>query len=152
MRALKMQSRQHGELNEAHRRRLSVTCSYIDRMLREVEEILHEGASQSPFPQHVVDVTPAQTRVLEDHIRRIREQLLRALAWQNIVPSPPEIPATRAALTHLAFVDIAIEELKPSYMRGSGTVPHDVAEELNGIVHELSSVTQMQSCRSLAGN
>ncbi len=139
---MNMQSRRHGELNEAHRRRLSVTCSYIDRLLREVEEIFHEAASKSPFPRHVVDVTPAQTRVLEDHIRRIREQLLRALAWQNIVPDPPEIPATRAALTHLAFVDIAIEELKPSYMRGSGTVPDDVAEELNGVVHELRSVTQ----------
>jgi len=139
---MNMQSRRHGELNEAHRRRLSVTCSYIDRLLREVEEIFHEAASKSPFPRHVVDVTPAQTRVLEDHIRRIREQLLRALAWQNIVPDPPEIPATRAALTHLAFVDIAIEELKPSYMRGSGTVPDGVAEELNGVVHELRSVTQ----------
>ncbi|MGB6686451.1 MAG: dynamin family protein [Terracidiphilus sp.] len=139
---MNMQSRQHGELNEAHRRRLSVTCSYIDRLLREVEEILQETASKSPFPRHVVDVTPAQTRVLEDHIRRIREQLLRALAWQNIVPDPPEIPTTRAALTHLTFVDIAIEELKPSYMRGSGTVPEDVAEELNGVVHELRSVAQ----------
>lgn len=139
---MNMESRQHGELNEAHRRRLSVTCSYVDRLLREVEEILHEAASKSPFPRHVVDVTPAQTRVLEDHIRRIREQLLRALAWQNIVPDPPEIPATRAALTHLAFVDIAIEELKPSYMRGSGAVPDDVAEELNGVVHELRSVVQ----------
>ncbi|MGA7342126.1 MAG: dynamin family protein [Terracidiphilus sp.] len=132
----------HGELNEAQRRRLSVTCAYIDRLLREVEEIFHETASKSPFPRHVVDLTPAQTRVLEDHIRRIRKQLLRALAWQNMVPDPPEIPATRAALTHLAFVDIAIEELKPSYMRGSGAVPGDVAEELNGVVHELFSVSQ----------
>ncbi len=136
------ESQQQGELNEAQRRRLSVTCSYVDRLLREVEEILHEAASKSPFPRHVVDVTAAQTRVLEDHIRRIREQLLRALAWQNIAPEPSEIPATRAALSHLAFVDIAIEELKPNYMRGSGTVPDDVAEELNGVVRELRSVTQ----------
>jgi GTPase Era involved in 16S rRNA processing len=136
------ESQQHGELNEAQRRRLAVTCSYIDKLLRDVEEILHETASTSPFPRHVVDVTPAQTRVVEDHIRRIREQLLRALAWQNIAPDPPEIPATRAALTHLAFVDIAIEELKPGYMRGSGAVPDDVAAELNGVVHELRSVAQ----------
>jgi GTPase Era involved in 16S rRNA processing len=133
---------QHGELNDAQRRRLAVTCSYIDKLLCEVEQILHETASKSSFPRHVVDVTPAQTRVLEDHIRRIREQLLRSLAWQNIAPDRPEIPATRAALTHLAFVDIAIEELKPSYMRGSGTVSDDVAEELNGVVHELRSVVQ----------
>lgn len=136
------ETQQHGELNEAQLRRLGVTCSYIDKLLSEVEQILQEAASKSPIPRYVVDVTPAQTRVLEDHIRRIREQLLRALAWQNITPDPPEIPATRSALTHLAFVDIAIEELKPSYMRGSGSVPDDVAEELNGVVHELRSVTQ----------
>jgi GTP-binding protein EngB required for normal cell division len=135
-------SQQHGELNEAQRRRLAVTCSYIDKLLSEVEEILHETSSKSPFPRHVIDLTPAQTRVLEDHIRRIREQLLRALAWQNITPDQPEIPATRSALTHLAFVDIAIEELKPSYMRGSGALPEDVAEQLNGVVHELRSVAQ----------
>lgn len=135
-------AQQHGELNEAQRRRLAVTCSYIDKLLSEVEEVLHETSSKSPFPRHVIDLTPAQTRVLEDHIRRIREQLLRALAWQNITPDQPEIPATRSALTHLAFVDIAIEELKPSYMRGSGAVPEDVAEELNGVVHELLSVAQ----------
>jgi GTPase Era involved in 16S rRNA processing len=139
---MKTNSQQHGELNQAQRRRVAVTCSYIDKLLSEVEEVLHETSSKSPFPRHVIDLTPAQTRVLEDHIRRIREQLLRALAWQNITPDQPEIPATRSALTHLAFVDIAIEELKPSYMRGSGAVPEDVAEELNGVVHELRSVAQ----------
>jgi GTPase Era involved in 16S rRNA processing len=140
--SMNTETQQHGELKEAQRRRLAVTCSYIDKLLGEVEQILHEATSKSPFPRHIVDVTPAQTRVLEDHIRRIRDQLLRALAWQDITPEPPEIPATRAALTHLAFINIAIEELKPSYMRGSGTVPNDVAEELNGVVHELSSVAQ----------
>jgi GTP-binding protein EngB required for normal cell division len=139
---MNLEMQQHGELNEAQRRRLSVSCAYVDKLLSEVEQILHEVASKSPFPRHLVDVTPAQTRVLEDHIRRIREQLLRALAWQNITPDSPQIPATRAALTHLAFVDIAIEELKPGYMRGSGSIPDDVADELNGVVHELRSVAQ----------
>jgi hypothetical protein len=131
-----------GQLNEAQERRLGVTCQYIDNLLGDVEQILHEAASKSPFPRHVVNVTPAQTRVLEDYICRIREQLLRALAWQDLHPEPPDIPATRAILSHLAFVDIAIEELKPSYMRGSGAVPESAANELNGVVHELRSVVQ----------
>lgn len=132
--------RPSGQLNEAQKRRLYISCQYIDKLLGEIENILHEAASKSPFPRHVVDVTPAQARVLDDHIRRLREQLLRAIAWQDLRPEPPDIPATRAILTHLAFIDIAIEELKPSYMRGSGAVPEDAAEELNGIVHELRSV------------
>jgi len=43
------------------------------------------------------------------------------------------------------FVDIAVEELRPSYMRGSGAVPEDAVSELNGVVHELRSlVTGME--------
>lgn len=131
-----------GHMNEAQQRRLSITCQHIDRLLQEIENVLHEAASKSPFPRHIIDVTPAQTRVLEDHIRRVREQLLRALAWQKLQPDSATIPATRSILTHLAFIDIAIEELKPSYMRGSGSVTEAVAEELNGVVHELRSVAQ----------
>lgn len=131
-----------GELNDAQLRRLSITCEYIDKLLCDVEHILHEAASPSPFPRHIIDVTPAQTRALEDHIRRLREQLLRTLAWQRMKPDPPDIPATRALLTHLAFIDIAVEELKPSYMRGSGSVPEEAAAELNGVVYELGSVVQ----------
>jgi GTP-binding protein EngB required for normal cell division len=132
----------HSALNEAQRRRLSVTCEYIDKLLRDVEEILHETQSGSPFPRHIVDLTPAQVRVIEDHIRRLREQLLRTLAWQRMKPDAPDIPATRAALTHLSFIDIAIEELKPGYMRGTGAVPEKAVEELNGVVHELRSIVQ----------
>jgi GTP-binding protein EngB required for normal cell division len=136
------ETRFRGELNEAQQRRLYVTCSYIDKMLAEIEQVLHETASPSPFPRHVIDITPAQARVLEDHIRRLREQLLRTLAWQQMKPEPPQIPATRSVLTHLEFIDIAVEELKPSYMRGSGTVPADAFDELTGVVHELRSVIQ----------
>ncbi len=136
------EARNQGELNSAQQRRLYITCSYIDKLLGEVEQVLHETASPSPFPRHIIDITPAQARVVEDHIRRIREQLLRALAWQLMKPEPPEIPATRSVLTHLEFIDIAIEELKPSYMRGSGAVPADAVDELTGVVHELRSVVE----------
>ena len=135
-------TRHRGELNEAQQRRLYITCSYIDKLLAEIEDVLHETASPSPFPRHLIDITPAQGRVLEDHIRRVREQLLRTLAWQQMKPETPEIPATRSVLTHLEFIDIAVEELKPSYMRGSGTVPADAVEELTGVAHELRSVVQ----------
>ncbi len=136
------QLRSSGELNEAQQRRLLITCGYIDKLLSDVEQILHETASKSPFPRHIVDITPAQTRVIEDHIQRLREQLLRTLAWQQMKPDPPDIPAKRAILTTLTFIDIAIEELKPSYMRGSGRVPEKAARELNGVVHELRSIVQ----------
>jgi GTP-binding protein EngB required for normal cell division len=131
-----------GELNDPQQKRLRITCHYIDKLLSDIEHILHQATSQSPFPRYVVDVAPAQVRVVEDYVRRLRRQLLRALDWQHMKPNPPDIPATRAVLTHLAFIDIAVEELRPSYMRGSGVVPEDAVSELNGVVHELRSLVE----------
>jgi GTP-binding protein EngB required for normal cell division len=133
-------TRRTGELNEHQKTRLRITCRYIDKLLSDIDDILHAATSPSPFPRYRVDVNPAQVRVLEDYIRRFRTQLVQTMAWQNMKPEPPDIPATHAVLTNLAFVDIAVEELKPNYMRGSGAVPEDAVQELNGIVHELRSL------------
>ena len=134
--------RHPGELNDPQQRRLRVTCQYIDKLLSDIESVLHAATSKSPFPRYVVDITPAQSRVIEDHIHRLRSQLLRTLAWQHMEPSPPEIPAIRAVMTDLAFIDIAIEELKPSYLQGYGAVPEDAVDQLNGVVHELRSLVE----------
>jgi GTP-binding protein EngB required for normal cell division len=137
--------RHPGQLNEHQQSRLRITCQYIDKLLSDMEDILHAANSSSPFPRYTVDLNPAQIRLIEDHIRRLRSQLMHSLRWQQMKPSPPEIPATRAVLTTLNFVDIAIEELKPHYMRGFGPVPDDAVRELNGVVHELRSlVTGME--------
>ena len=132
----------HRLLNDAQQRHLAISCQHIDRLLCDAEHILHETTSPSPFPRHIIDVTPAQVRALEDHIRRLREQLVRTLAWQGMKPEPAEIPATRSLLVLTTFIDIAIEELKPKYMRGSGSVSEEAAAELNGVVYELRSVAQ----------
>jgi GTP-binding protein EngB required for normal cell division len=132
--------RRAGELNENQQRRLRVSCQYVDKLLADIDDILHASISQSPFPRYIVDVSPAQVRVLEDYIRRIRSQLVHTIAWQKMHPEPPNIPATRAVATNLSFIDIAIEELRPKYMRGFGEVPEDAVAELNGVVHELRSL------------
>src|ERR1039458_3529555 len=117
-----------GKLNEPQQRRLIITCKYIDSLLCDVENALHSAASQSPFPRYVVDVTPAQAQEIEDHIRRLRSQLLRTLDWQRMKPEPPEIEVTRLITTDLAFVDIAIEELKPKHLRGCVAGPEDAVD------------------------
>lgn len=136
------EGRRPGELNDPQQRHLRVTCQYIDKLLGDIESVLHAAASKSPFPRYVIDITPAQARVVEDHIRRLRSQLLRTLAWQHMKPNPPDIPATRAVMTDLSFIDIAIEELKPGYMRGYGHVAEDAVRELNGVVYELRSLVE----------
>ncbi len=138
----KGEAREPGTLNDAQRRRLSITCKYIDGLLCDIEHALHAAESASPFPRYIVDVTPEQAGTIEGHIRRLRSQLLRTMEWQHLKPEPAEIPVTRSITTDLAFIDIAIEELKPRYLRGCGAVPEDAVSALNGLIRELGDLVK----------
>jgi GTP-binding protein EngB required for normal cell division len=129
-------------LNEFQRNRLSVTCSYIDKLLKDIEEVLNATASKSPFPKYVSDISPAQRRVIEDYIARFRSQLLRVLEGMRIPVPAARISAVHSLRTSLTFIDIAVEELKPRYMRGYGEVPEKAQESLNGIVAELDGLVR----------
>jgi GTP-binding protein EngB required for normal cell division len=129
-------------LNSNHERRLSVTCRYIDKLLAEMESILSISSSRLAFPQYIPDLTSAQRRVVEDYIARIRAQLIRVLDGQNIERPSADFPVGRSLHSTLTFVDIAVEELKPEYMRGYGEVPPRAAVELNGIAGELQGLVR----------
>jgi GTP-binding protein EngB required for normal cell division len=127
-------------LNEGQQRRLWVTCKHIDDLLSDMEDSLHEASSKKAFPKYVNDVSPAQRRLIEDYIARMRAQLVRVLRGQQIEPPKGDIPVSRSLHTSATFIDIDVEELKPKYMRGYGTVPEAVATDLNGIVGELQGL------------
>jgi len=124
-------------LNSNHVRRLSVTCRHIDKQLADMENALSVASSKNAFPEYLSDITPAQRRVIEDYIARIRAQLARVLDGQGIERPEPSIPVSRSLHTALTFIAIAAEELQPKYMRGYGEVPPAAAVELNGIAGEL---------------
>lgn len=136
------ETRSPGELNEPQKRRLRVTCEYIDKLLQDVEQVLDSGSSESPFSRYVMDVTPEQRRALEGYIRELRAALLQTLAWQQLQPREAEIPASRAVMINLDYIGIAIEELKPRYMRGAGSVPEDAVDGLNRVVGELRAAAE----------
>jgi GTP-binding protein EngB required for normal cell division len=119
-----------------------VTCRYIDKLLADMESVLSISSSRLAFPQYTPDLTSAQRRVVEDYIGRIRAQLIRVLDGQNIERPSADIPVARSLHSTLTFVDIAVEELKPEYMRGYGEVPPQAAVELNGIAGELQGLVR----------
>jgi hypothetical protein len=135
-------------LNPNQRRRLRITCEYVDKLLSDLEAALNESASKSPFPRYLNDISPAQRRSIEDYIARIREQMVRVLAGQNISIEPPRIPVSRVVDTGLNFVGISLEELRPRHMKGYGEVSPVAAAELNRIVGELQALLGklQQSC------
>ena len=142
-----------GELNDSQQRQLSATCRYIDNLLCDIEHALHSVASQSPFSRYAIDVSPAQTKVIENHIARLRSQLLHALEWQHMKPEPPRLSVSSFVVTTVAFVENAIEELRPVYMKGYGMISEQTIANLNQVVQDLHSLAHSvdQSIREELG-
>ncbi len=132
----------HITLNASQRQHLLVTCKHIDKLLGDVETTLNAAASKTVFPNYVNDITPVQRKTIEDYVARIRGQLLQVLAGQALAPEQPRILAAHSIHVNLTFVDIAIAELAPHYMRGYGPVSQEGAADLNGIVAELQSAVK----------
>lgn len=139
-----MDAPQDTALNEHQQRRLIVTGQYVDRLLADLERSFIEAQSNSPFGRYANDLAPTERRLVHDYIARLRTQLLRMLDGQGLSPAPRRIALRHSILTHLAYVDVSVEELKPHYMRGYGEVAPEAAAALNGIVEELhGTITQL---------
>jgi GTP-binding protein EngB required for normal cell division len=119
-----------------------ITSKHVDKLLGDVESTLNAAASKTVFPNYVNDLTPVQRKTIEDYIARVRGQLLRILSGQSLAPEQPRVTAVHSTHVNLTFVDIAITELAPHYMRGYGPVSEKGAAELNGIVAELQSAVK----------
>jgi GTP-binding protein EngB required for normal cell division len=136
-------------LNASQQHRLIVTCQYVDRLLGDLERVFIEADANSPFGRYTSDLAPAEKRLVHDYIARLRTQLARMLDTQGLSPTPQRVGLRHSLLTLLTFVDIAVEELKPHYMRGYGAVAPEAAAALNGIAEELHG-TIGQLTRALA--
>jgi GTP-binding protein EngB required for normal cell division len=133
---------QHITLNPSQRQRLLITCKHIDKLLGDIEETLNTAASKRVFPSYVGDITGLQRKTIEDYIARLRGQLLQVLAGQGLAPEKPGILASHSIHVGLTFVEIAIAELDPHYMRGYGPVSEEGATDLYGVVGELQSAAK----------
>jgi hypothetical protein len=129
----------HSTLNPSQRHRLLTTCKHIDTLLGNIKETLDSGGSKRIFPSYINDIAPQQHKTIEEGIVRIRERLMKVLAGQSLAPEEPRILATHSIHVALSFIEIAIAELAPRYMRGYGPVSERAAKDLQRMVAELQS-------------
>ena len=134
-----------GGLNTYQKNRLAVSLLHVDRLLRDVEQILAEPFSQSPFRRYAADVTPEQREVIAQSLEEVRRALVQALREQGILSPDRKISALHAIRTNLDYVDIYIAELAPRYMKGYGKVEEAAAHDLDRIVHELGTMVRRLS-------
>ena len=124
-------------LNESQRRHLLSSCQYADKLLTEIEATLAASQSKSPFPKCRPDLSPAQAKVIQDYIARVRAQLLRALDSQAVAIPTAQISALHSIRVTLGFVDIAFDECRPKRMVGYGELADGAATEIAGMVDEM---------------
>ena len=129
-------------LSPSQRNRLLITCKHIDKLLADIEEVLNASSSRSVFPSYVSDISPQQRKTIEDYITRLRAQLLQVAARQSLAAEEPRISASHAIHVDLTFIEIAVTELAPRYMRGYGAVSQQGAIDLSQIIIELQSTVK----------
>jgi hypothetical protein len=127
-------------LNENQRRRVLASCQYIDKLLSDLDKVVALASSGSPFDRYVDDLTREQKTLLRDYSGSIRAQMLRVLKSQDAMPTSAPGSARHAIRSGLNFIEIALEELKPQHMRGSGEMAAAAVPELNGLVQELQAL------------
>jgi hypothetical protein len=124
------------DLNEHHRRRLLVSCQYIDRLLSSIENAIADNALTA-FPRYIKDMSDQERDNVREQVAKLRTQLLDFLRRWGIGIPEPAISARHSIETSLGYIEISVEELKPRYLRGYGMVPAPLVEDLTTSVEEL---------------
>jgi hypothetical protein len=127
-------------LNSHHQRRLRATFQYIDNLLSEVDAMVNPRDSGALFPRYALDFAPSQRILLQSGIAQIRGRLVQAMKDNKVAVAPPSISAVQAIRSALNFIDIAVTELRPRYMRGYGAVPPEAAAQLDHTVDQLEQL------------
>jgi len=125
------------ELNSAHKLHLLSSAQHADKLLSDVESIVFASKSKSPFRKFRGSLSPAQAKVVEDYVGRIRTQLVRVLESQGIPLPAPGFDSIHSMRVTLAFVRIAFQECTADRMQGYGSVPESSVRDLNGLVDEM---------------
>jgi len=132
----------HSALNPSQRHRLLITCKHIDTLLSEIEQTLHATASKRIFTSYIDDISDRERHAIEEYVARIRARILEVLAGQALGPEEPHISAAHSIHVGLSFIEIAVAELAPRYMRGYGPISEQAARELVTVVAELQSAVK----------
>ena len=127
-------------LNGPQRLHLFSSCQYADKLLTEIEAVLVASQSKSPFPKYKPDISPAQAKVVQDYIARMRAQLVRILDSQGVPIPEPNIGSVHAIRVTLGFVDIAFDECRPKRMAGYGELADSAAVQIAGLVDEMQGI------------
>jgi hypothetical protein len=144
-------------VNESHQRTVLFTFLDIHRRLAEMEAVLAEGDSLSPFSQYVNDLSPTERRVVGDYFNRLRETMLACLREADV---PLEVRRTGLRWylqCGMMFLNVAVAEMSPGRLRGYGELGPgdqerilDIQRKLDRLIDRVSVYLRQGAGRDLA--
>lgn len=124
-------------LNSSQALHLLTSAQYADKLLGEVESVLFASKSKSPFRKYRDALSPAQVKVIEDYLAKIRVQMVHVLDAERISLPEPTLDSAHSIRTTLAFVKVAFYDCTANRMRAYGELPESKVRDLNGLVDEM---------------
>lgn len=132
-------------LDERRQRKLLQTFLHLEEGLSEVERLAEREGPFSSLSRHHGELDPETREAILQHVAHVRETMGRILEQKGIAVDVRTVHTAHAIHTHLSFMNLSAEELRPRYMRGYGELTEAAAEELEGIATELQALfRQMQ--------
>jgi len=124
--------------------------------MEELEALITPRERPSAFSGHLNDLSPTETKVVQDYFARIRTAMLAHLKECEI-PLEVRPTSSRWALqTGLSFIDITVEELRPSKLRGYGELGQEahaltskIREDLGRLVDQVATYIRQGLGRDL---
>ena len=116
------------QLSQNHSRHILHGFFSMHKQMAELESLLVQSETTTPFSQFVKDVSPTECRVVQDHFARIRSAMLAHLEDLGI-PLDIRTASVRWTFeTNLMHLQVAVDDMGPKQLTGYGQLdPTDQA-------------------------
>ncbi len=132
-------------LNDNHRNTLLAGLKYMDRLLAEGFAGLAPANEGAVFAPMIPDATPMQRKVIADLVAQVRRTMRATLEACEIPIRPPTLGALWSLRSALTAVQIAVEELGPSYLSGYGALDEETVASVSVLQAQLrASLNELQ--------
>lgn len=126
--------------NESQHRYLAARLRHIEELLSEGLDRLDAAGGMSLYPHAVPDATPAQRKVLRDYLKQLRFAMRRFIEAYGLGDTTEPVSGLWSLRTAVSFALVAVEELRPKYLRGYGELDGEAAVALERIAAQLGAL------------
>lgn len=123
-----------------HQRYLLSRFRHIEETLAESIRALEPTGGERLFRRVVPDATPAQLKVLTDHLAQVRFALRRFMEAQHMEDQSRPVSGLWSLRTALLFAQTSVTECGPKYMRGYGDLDSEATAASLRLVAELTTL------------